>query len=60
MTALRVTPLANEEGVDVEGVEEVEGVTILVHDCFGQSWASLCLMVLASMAHIREKCVDLG
>ena len=30
MTALRVTPLAEEEGVDMEGTEEVGGVAICV------------------------------
>ena len=60
MTASRVTPPANEEGVDVDGPEEAEGVTISIRGHFGRSWASLRLTVAASMTHIVEKCVDLG
>ena len=37
MTALRVTLPTDEEGVDVEGVEEVGGVTVFVCGCFGRS-----------------------
>ena len=60
MTASKVTPPANEEGVDVDGSEEAEGVTVSICGHFGQSWASLRLMVAVSMTHIAEKCVDLG
>ena len=60
MTASRVTPPANEEGVDEEGEEEAKGVTVSVHGSFDRSWALLRLMVVASMAHIGEKCVDSG
>ena len=36
MMALRVTlPAEEEEGVEVDGVKEVEGVTISVRDSFG-------------------------
>ena len=55
MTASRVTPPADEEGVDVEGVEEAKGFTVSVHSRFGRSWALLRLTVSASMAHIIEK-----
>ena len=59
MMALRVTPLA-EEGAEVDGVEEAEGVVVLVHGCLDRSWASLHLMVATSMAHMIEKLGDAG
>ena len=37
MTASRVTPPADKEGMDVEGEEEVGGVAIVVHGYFNQS-----------------------
>ena len=40
MTTLRVTPLAEEEGENVDGVEEAGGVVVLVRGRFSQSWAS--------------------
>ena len=55
MTASRVTPLTNEEGVDVERAEEAGGVAISIRGHFGQSWASLRLIVVASMAYMIEK-----
>ena len=58
MTTSRVTPPAEEEEADVDGVEDTGGVTVSVCDRFGQGWASLRLMVTASMAHIMEKCKD--
>ena len=60
MTTSRVTPPAEEEEADVDGVEDTGGVTVSVCDRFGQGWASLRLMVTASMAHIMEKCKDSG
>ena len=51
MTTSRVIAPANEEGADVEGVEEARGVAVSV-------WASLRLTVAVFMAHIMEKCVD--
>ena len=59
MTVSRVTPPTNE-GLDVDGAEEVEEVTVLIRGHFGRSWASLRLTVAASMTHIAEKCIDLG
>ena len=50
MTASKVTPAANEEGA-----KEAGGVDVSVRGCFGQSWASLSLIVAASMAHITVK-----
>ena len=58
MTASKVTPPADEEGANVEGMEEVGEVAILVCGRFGRSWASFRLTVATSMAHIGEKCVD--
>ena len=55
MISSRVTPLTEEEGVDVDGVEEVRGVVVSVCGHFGRSWASLRLTVAASMAHMTEK-----
>ena len=60
MTASRVTPLTDEEGVDVDEAKEARGVAVLICDRFDRSWASLRLTVVASMAHIAEKCVDLN
>ena len=51
----RVTLPAKEEGADVDGPEEAGGVTVLVHGCFGQSWALLPLVVATSMAYMTEK-----
>ena len=55
MTVSKVTLPANEEGVDVDGVEEAKGADVFVCGHFGQSWASLHLTVAASMAHITIK-----
>ena len=37
MTASRVTPPAEVEGVDVDGAKEAGGVNVLVHGRFGRS-----------------------
>ena len=48
MMASRVTPAAEEEGAEVEGVEEEGGIAKAVGSVvstrghFGQSWALLC------------------
>ena len=55
MTASRVTPSTEEEGADVDGVEEAGGVAISVCGHFGRSGASLHLTVAALMAHMTEK-----
>ena len=60
MSTSKLTPPVDEEGVDVEGVEEAEGATVSVHDCFGQSWASLHLTIATSMAHMTKKLRDMG
>ena len=44
----------------MEGAEEAGEAAISIHGCFGRSWASLRLKVVAFMAHITEKCVDSG
>ena len=33
MMALKVTPLAEEEGAEVDGAEEARGVAVSVHGC---------------------------
>ena len=55
MTASRVTPLADEEGADVEGAEEAGRVVVSFRGHFDKSWASLHLTVAASMAYMTEK-----
>ena len=60
MISLRVTPLVEEEGPDVDGVEEAEEVTVSVCGRLDWSWASLCLMVAASMAHMTKKWSNSG
>ena len=59
--ALRVTPVAEEEGAEVEGAEEegetVEAVGSFVstYGHFGQSWASLYRIELMLMAPMVVK-----
>ena len=55
MMALSVTPPAEDEGVEVDGVVEVGGATICVWGYLGLSYAALCLTVAVSMAPITEK-----
>ena len=49
------TPPIEEERVDVDGVEDARRVAVSIHGRFGQSWASLCLTVIASVAYMMEK-----
>ena len=55
------TSLVEKEGADVDGVyrdgAEQEGKAV-DPDCLNLNCASLCLMVAASMAHIKEKWSD--
>ena len=60
MTTSKVTPPTDEEGANVDGVKEVGGVAVSVRGHFDRNWAPLRLTVATSMAHIAEKCVDLG
>ena len=53
MITLRVTPPAEEEGVEVDGAEGVGGATDL--DCLERIYASFRLTEVASMAHITWK-----
>ena len=55
MTASRVTPPAEEEGVEIDGAEEAGGVAISVRGRFGRSWASLSLMDALLMAPMTKK-----
>jgi len=54
MMASRVTPLT-EEGVKVDGAEEVRGVAISIRGRFSRSWASLRLTDAPLMAPMMEK-----
>ena len=58
MIALRVTPPIEEKGVELDGAEEVGGVANL--DCLDLNCAFLRLTVAASMAHIKEKGLNVG
>ena len=55
MTTSRVTPPIDEEGADVEGVEESRGVVFSIRCRFSRDWASLCLIVATSITHITKK-----
>ena len=55
MMVSRVTPPAEEEGEEVDGVVEVGGVVVSIQGRLGLSCASLCQTVVTSMAHIIEK-----
>ena len=53
--ASRVTPPTEEEGAEVDGVEEAGGVAVSICGRFGWSWASLHLTIAASNGiHDRE------
>ena len=60
MMASRVTSPAKEEGAAADRAEEAGRVAISVCGHFSQSWASHCLIVDASMAHITKKYGDSG
>ena len=53
MMSSRVTPPIEEEGVDVDRAVEAGGIA--VPDSLERSYASLCLTVAASMAHMTWK-----
>ena len=53
MMSSRVTPLIEEEGANVDGVEGVGGAAVPNHP--DQNYTSLCLMVAAFMTHMTEK-----
>ena len=55
MTASRVTPLTDEEGVDVEEAKEAGGAAVSIRGYFGRSWATLRLTVATSMTHMTKK-----
>ena len=58
MMSSRVTPLVDEEGVDVDGAIATGGITIL--NCHERSCTLLCLTVAASMAPITWKWSEMG
>ena len=55
MKALKVTPPAEDEGVEVDGVKEAGGVVVSILGALGLSCASLLLKVATSMALITVK-----
>ena len=55
MTASRVIPPIEDEGVDVDGVKEAREATVSVWGRRDLSCASLHLTVAASMAHMTKK-----
>ena len=56
MMASRVTSPIEEEGADVDEAIEVGGITVL--NRLEHSYASLCLTVVASMAHMTWKWLE--
>ena len=58
MIASRVTPLAEEEGVEVDGAERVGGAVNSDH--LERSYTLLRLTIAASMAHITWKWSEMG
>ena len=58
MIALRVTPLVEEEGAEVDGVEGVGGA--INPDRLEHSCALLRLIVVVLMAHITWKWSEMG
>ena len=58
MIGSRVTPLAEEEGAEVDGAEEVGEAA--VPDRLKHSYASLRLMVAVFIAHITWKWSEMG
>ena len=55
MMALSVTPPAEDEGPEVDGVVEVGGVVISIWGCLSLSCAALHRTIAASMPHITVK-----
>ena len=53
MMSPSVTSLEEEEGADVDGAEREGGVT--ESDCCDLNYTSLCLTVVASLAHMTKK-----
>ena len=55
MMALSVTSLTEDEGAEVDGAVKARGAAISVWIRLQQSYATLHLTVLASMAHMNVK-----
>ena len=60
MMASRVTPPAEDEGAEVDGVVEAGGAVVSVRGCLDQSYVVLHRTVAAFMAHMKVKWGDLG
>ena len=55
MMASSVTPPAEDNGAEVDGVVEAGGAVVCVWGCLGLSYAALRLAVAASMSPVMEK-----
>ena len=55
MIASSVTPPAEDNGAEVDGVVEAGGAVVCVWGCLGLSYAALRLAVAAFMSPIMEK-----
>ena len=55
MMASNVTPLAEDEGAEVDGAVEAEGVAVFFQGRLNLSYASLRRMVASSMTLIKVK-----
>ena len=60
MMASRVILPTKDKGAEVDEAIEVGGVAVSVRGYLEQSCAILCLMVVASMAHMNVKWGDTG
>ena len=55
MMTLKVTPLAEDEGAEVDGAVEAGGVAVSIQGRLDLSCALLCRTVVASIAFITVK-----
>ena len=55
MMASSVTPFAENEGVEVDGVVEAVGAAVSVRGCLGRNCVALHRMVDATVAHMKVK-----
>ena len=60
MMASSVTPLAEDEGAEEDGVVEARRAAIPIRSCLDRSYVALCRTVVASMAHMNVKWREMG
>ena len=60
MMASRVTPPAEDKGVEVDGAVEAGGAAISIRGCLGRSCEILRLTIVALVAHMNVKWGDSG